>query len=62
MIDGVDVKIDGIGQRAVRLRFGFSCTLAGLVRLSPLGSQSMPIMVDGGFGWWRQAFLSDSMG
>jgi hypothetical protein len=31
----VDVKIDGIGQRAVRLCFGSSCTLARLIHLSP---------------------------
>jgi hypothetical protein len=62
VIDGVDIKINGIGQRTVRLRFGFSCTFARLVRLSPLSSQSMPIRVDGRFGRWRQAFLSDSMG
>jgi len=60
-IDGPDVKVDGIGQRAVRLCFGFSCTLARLVRLSPLGSQSMLIRVDGGFEPWRQTFLSDSV-
>ena len=39
-----------------------STSLARLRDLSTIRSQSMLTRVDGGFGRWRQAFLSESVG